>query len=228
MKASILVVDDEVAICDMLRLALETAGFSVSVAYNGKRAWQIINEQMPDLLVLDWMMPEMTGIELTRRIKQDPDLQSLPIIMLTARGEEDSKITGLESGADDYVTKPFSTRELVSRIRALLRRLAPSTLEQQLQHGELVLDVLSMRARGHGQEIALGPIEFKLLEFLMRQPERVFSREQLLNRVWGGDVYIEERTVDVHIMRLRKALKASDLDDLIETVRGSGYRLRAV
>lgn len=225
MKVKILVVDDEVAICSMLSLALQTAGYEVESVHNGKDVMAALANTQPDLILLDWMLPGVSGIELARQIKQSPDFNELPIIMLTARTEEDSKVTGLESGADDYVTKPFSIRELISRIKAVLRRRSPSLLEQQIIHGDLVMDVLSQRVSVQEAEVSLGPTEYKLLEFFMRNPDRVFSREQLLNRVWGSTVYVEDRTVDVHILRLRKALKPAGVSHLINTVRGSGYRL---
>ncbi len=225
MKVKILVVDDEVAICSMLSLALQTAGYEVESVHDGKDVMAALVNTQPDLILLDWMLPGISGIELARQIKQSPDFNELPIIMLTARTEEDSKVTGLESGADDYVTKPFSIRELISRIKAVLRRRSPSLLEQQIIHGDLVMDVLSQRVSVQEVEVSLGPTEYKLLEFFMRNPDRVFSREQLLNRVWGSTVYVEDRTVDVHILRLRKALKPAGVSHLINTVRGSGYRL---
>lgn len=225
MKVKILVVDDEVAICSMLSLALQTAGYEVESVHDGKDVMAALVNTQPDLILLDWMLPGVSGIELARQIKQSPDFNELPIIMLTARTEEDSKVTGLESGADDYVTKPFSIRELISRIKAVLRRRSPSLLEQQIIHGDLVMDVLSQRVSVQETEVSLGPTEYKLLEFFMRNPDRVFSREQLLNRVWGSTVYVEDRTVDVHILRLRKALKPAGVSHLINTVRGSGYRL---
>lgn len=227
MSATLFIVDDEPAITDMLSLAFELAGFRVQIAHNGIEAWQKLQDQTPDLLILDWMLPGLSGIELAHRIRHSPELKTLPIIMLTAKNEEESKILGLESGADDYVTKPFSTRELISRSKAVLRRLAPQTLETQLQHNELTLEPLSQRVKAGEQNLNLSSIEFKLLECFMRNPDRVFSREQLLNRVWGSTVYIEDRTVDVHILRLRKALKSVNLSHLIETVRGAGYRLKA-
>lgn len=227
MSATLFIVDDEPAITDMLSLAFELAGFRVQIAHNGIEAWQKLQDQTPDLLILDWMLPGLSGIELAHRIRHSPELKTLPIIMLTAKNEEESKILGLESGADDYVTKPFSTRELISRSKAVLRRLAPQTLETQLQHHELTLEPLSQRVKAGEQNLNLSSIEFKLLECFMRNPDRVFSREQLLNRVWGSTVYIEDRTVDVHILRLRKALKSVNLSHLIETVRGAGYRLKA-
>lgn len=228
MSVKILVVDDEVAICNMLEMALINAGYEVKSVYHGKEVMAALADMQPDLVLLDWMLPGISGIELARLIKQAPEFRELPIIMLTARTEEDSKVTGLESGADDYVTKPFSLRELMSRIKAVLRRRSPTLLDQQLVQGDLILDVLSQRAIAYDREIPLGPTEYKLLEFLMRHPGRVFSREQLLNRVWGANVYVEDRTVDVHILRLRKALKTADLSHLIVTVRGSGYRLAKV
>lgn len=225
MKAKILIVDDEIAICNMLSVALETAGYEVQTVQDGKDVMAALVNTQPDLLLLDWMLPGISGIDLARKIKQSTDFNELPIIMLTARTEEDSKVTGLESGADDYVTKPFSIRELLSRIKAVLRRRSPSLLEQQLMHADIQMDVLSQRVSVQGKEVILGPTEYKLLEFFMRHPDRVFSREQLLNRVWGSTVYVEDRTVDVHILRLRKALKPAGVSHLINTVRGSGYRL---
>lgn len=228
MKIKILVVDDEVAICNMLSMALENAGYTVHSVHDGRQVLAALSDMQPDLLLLDWMLPGISGLDVARQIKQSAEFSELPIIMLTARTEEDSKVTGLESGADDYVTKPFSIRELLSRIKAVLRRRSPSLLEQQLVHGDLSIDVMSQRVTAKGTELSLGPTEYKLLEFFMRNPDRVFSREQLLNRVWGSTVYVEDRTVDVHILRLRKALKPADLNHLITTVRGSGYRFASV
>jgi len=228
MKIKILVVDDEVAICNMLSMALENAGYTVHSVHDGRQVLAALSDMQPDLLLLDWMLPGISGLDVARQIKQSAEFSELPIIMLTARTEEDSKVTGLESGADDYVTKPFSIRELLSRIKAVLRRRSPSLLEQQLVHGDLSIDVMSQRVTAKGIELSLGPTEYKLLEFFMRNPDRVFSREQLLNRVWGSTVYVEDRTVDVHILRLRKALKPAGLNHLITTVRGSGYRFASV
>jgi|SRR5690554_1307465 len=225
MQLKILIVDDEVAICNMLSMALQNAGYEAQSVHHGEAVLAAIADMQPDLVLLDWMLPGISGIELARLIKQSPDFSELPIIMLTARTEEDSKVTGLESGADDYVTKPFSIRELLSRIKAVLRRRSPLLLEQQWVHGDLVMDVLSQRVSVGDVELSLGPMEYKLLAFFMRNPDRVFSREQLLNRVWGSNVYVEDRTVDVHILRLRKVLKPVGLSQLITTVRGSGYRL---
>ncbi len=228
MKIKILVVDDEVAICNMLSMALENAGYTVHSVHDGRQVLAALSDMQPDLLLLDWMLPGISGLDVARQITQSAEFSELPIIMLTARTEEDSKVTGLESGADDYVTKPFSIRELLSRIKAVLRRRSPSLLERQLVHGDLSIDVMSQRVTANGTELSLGPTEYKLLEFFMRNPDRVFSREQLLNRVWGSTVYVEDRTVDVHILRLRKALKPAGLNHLITTVRGSGYRFASV
>lgn len=224
MSIKVLIVDDELAIADLLTLALTNAGFSTYAVHDGKEVLASLADYQPDVLLLDWMLPNLSGIELARRIKRHPDFNQLPIIMLTARSEEESKVLGLETGADDYVTKPFSTRELVSRIKAVLRRGSPELLTGKLTSGELTIELASQRVKAGRQELSLGPTEYRLLECLMRHPNRVFSREQLLNRVWGSQVYVEERTVDVHILRLRKVLKSVQLDTLIETVRGSGYR----
>lgn len=227
MSIKVLVVDDEAAIAEVLTLALEAASFDTRTVFDGKAVLASLTDYQPDVLLLDWMLPNISGIELARQIKQHPDFKQLPIIMLTARGEEESKIMGLETGADDYVTKPFSTRELISRIKAVLRRGSPELLAGKLVHGELVLELASQRVKAGEQELTLGPTEYRLLEWFMRNPDRVFSREQLLDRVWGSQVYVEDRTVDVHILRLRKVLKTAQLDHLIETVRGSGYRFSA-
>lgn len=227
MSIKVLIVDDEAAIAEVLTLALATAGFETHAVFDGKEVLASLTDYQPDVLLLDWMLPNISGIELARKIKQHPDFSQLPIIMLTARSEEESKIMGLETGADDYVTKPFSTRELISRIKAVLRRGSPELLAGKLVHGELVLELTSQRVKVGEQELTLGPTEYRLLEWFMRNPDRVFSREQLLDRVWGSQVYVEDRTVDVHILRLRKVLKTVQLDHLIETVRGSGYRFAA-
>lgn len=227
MHAKILIVDDEQTISDIVSIALESQGFTTLSVNDGNSAWQCLADFQPDLVLLDWMMPQMSGIELARKIKRSAEFSDVAIIMLTAKSEEDSKITGLETGADDYITKPFSTRELTSRIKAVLRRLSPSFSERELRHGDLVLDIISHRVRVKHNEINLGPKEYRLLELFLRHPDRVFSREQLLDRIWGSQSYIEDRTVDVHILRLRKSLKPFNLNHLIETVRGSGYRLAA-
>lgn len=224
MTAKILIVDDEAPIRNLLSAALQAADFDTCEAADARAALEQLANERPHLILLDWMLPAVSGPELARRLKRDPDYGDIPIIMLTAHGEEDSKVHGLESGADDYVTKPFSTRELVSRIKAVLRRLKPHLLDEPLMQGELVLDPASQRVTARGKTLNLGPTEYKLLVFFMSHPDKVYSREQLLDRVWGGNVYIEDRTVDVHILRLRKALKPAGLDALVETVRGSGYR----
>lgn len=225
--ANILVVEDEPAVREMLRFVLEQDGFSVHEVEDAETARARINAQAPDLLLLDWMLPGASGVELARGLKRDPLTREIPIIMLTARGEEDDKVRGLESGADDYVTKPFSTRELLARIRTVLRRAAPHAGEEVVQVDILTLDPGSHRVSAGDAAVELGPTEFRLLHFFMTHPERVYSRSQLLDRVWGTNVYIEERTVDVHIRRLRKALEPTGCDALLQTVRGAGYRLSA-
>lgn len=222
MSSSILVVDDEPHICEMIVSSLEAAGFKVSFSANGALAHQVIINQRPDLVVLDWMMPMLSGIELTRRLKRDERTQEIPIILLTARAEEDDRVQGLEAGADDYLPKPFSPRELVARIQAILRRT--KTDDGHIKIGEVTLDCDTKECTIDGTPIILGPMEFKLLSFFMRNPNRVYSRPQLLDRVWGGNVYIEDRTVDVHIRRLRKAISHKDQGQRIQTVRGAGYR----
>lgn len=224
MTATILIVDDEAAIRRLLTAILRSAGFEPTAAANAQEALDQLHHQRPDLILLDWMMPGMSGIDLTRRIRKQPELADLPIIMLTARGEEDSLITGLDGGCDDYIPKPFSNRELISRIKAVLRRQQPQALDKPLSYGRLLLNPASQRVMAGSDEISLKPIEYRLLKFLMSNPEKVYSRDQLLDRVWGGDVYIDDRTVDVHVLRLRKALKPHQCDQHIETVRGSGYR----
>lgn len=221
---TVLVVDDEAPIRDMLRVALEMSDFDVLEAEDARTAHSIIIDKKPNLVLLDWMMPHTSGIELARRLRRDEVTSNLPIIMLTAKGEEDNKIQGLDIGADDYITKPFAARELIARIRAVLRRNAGHTQEAVLKIGNLLLDTLSHRITIGDQAIAMGPTEYRLLEFFMTHQERVYSRSQLLDHVWGGNVYVEERTVDVHIRRLRKALTLEDHDRFIQTVRGAGYR----
>lgn len=219
----ILIVDDEAAIRDMLRFALAKEAFTVVEAVDAKTARAQVADEQPDLVLLDWMMPEVSGIEVARWLRREEDYRHIPIIMLTARGEEDDRVRGLETGADDYLTKPFSTRELVARIRAVLRRVTPGD-EGLLEFGHLVLDGVSARVTANDETVHLGPTEFRLLKFFMEHPDRVYSRTQLLDRVWGTNVYVEERTVDVHIRRLRKALESANCDDYIQTVRGMGYR----
>ncbi|KQO65954.1 two-component system response regulator [Methylobacterium sp. Leaf469] len=223
MSTRILIVEDEEALTLLLRYNLEAEGFEVDSAARGDEADLRMQEQVPDLVLLDWMLPGLSGIELCRRIRARRETERLPVIMLTARGEEGDRIRGLGTGADDYIVKPFSVPELLARVRALLRRAKPAHVANLLVAGDIELDRLSHRIRREGREIHLGPTEFKLLEFLMRSPGRVFSREQLLDGVWGHDVYIDERTVDVHVGRLRKALNRPRQSDPIRTVRGSGY-----
>lgn len=224
MPATILIVDDEAAIRQMVSLALTQAGYACLDAGDAGTAQARILDQVPDLILLDWMMPHVSGIEYARRLRREKLTQHIPIIMLTARTEEDDKVQGLNSGADDYITKPFSTRELLARIQALLRRTTPHVSEMGVETDGLAVNPITHRVTAHGQAIDVGPTEFRLLHFFMTHPERVHSRERLLNGVWGENVYVEERTVDVHIRRLRRALSTTGHDRLIQTVRGTGYR----
>jgi two-component system phosphate regulon response regulator PhoB len=221
----VLVVEDEDALSTLLQYNLEKEGYRVGLARDGEEAMVMIDEQTPDLVVLDWMLPKVSGIEVCRRLRARTETRNLPIIMLTARGEESDRIRGLDTGADDYIVKPFSTVELSARIRAVLRRLRPGLAEDRVRRGDLVIDRVAHRVKRGGKEIHLGPTEFRLLDYLMQHPGRVFSREQLLDAVWGSDVYVEARTVDVHIGRLRKALNDADGVDPIRTVRSAGYSL---
>jgi two-component system phosphate regulon response regulator PhoB len=223
MGARILVVEDEKPLTLLLRYNLEAEGYDVEAVANGDEAEVRLKENVPDLVVLDWMLPGLSGIELCRRLRARPETESLPIIMLTARGEESERLRGLATGADDYVVKPFSVPELLARIRALLRRTRPERVAGVLSAGEIELDRTRRRVFRAGRELALGPTEFRLLEFFMQSPGRVFTREQLLDGVWGRDVYIDERTVDVHVGRLRKVLNRGRSTDPIRTVRGAGY-----
>ena len=223
----ILIVEDEQPIREMVAFALRRAGFEVQEAANSQDARVRLTDARPDLMLVDWMLPDMSGLELTRLVKRDPGTRDLPIIMLTARAGEGDKVAGLDGGADDYMTKPFSPRELLSRINAVLRRSDATEEGDVLQLTGLRLDRAGHRVTSGGQEVRLGPTEYRMLEFLMQNPERVYSRSQLLDRVWGGNVYIEERTIDVHIRRLRKALEEVRMDHLVQTVRGSGYRFSA-
>lgn len=225
---TVLIVDDETPIRDMLRVALEMAGYECMEADCSKMAHSIVIDHKPDLILLDWMLPGTSGIELARRLKGDESTASIPIVMLTAKGEEDNKIQGLEVGADDYITKPFSPRELIARLKAVLRRMEPlsSQLKTIVVEG-LSLDPSSHRVHINGSELKIGPTEYRLLEFFLTHQERVYTRSQLLDHVWGGNVYVEERTVDVHIRRLRKAIGLEGHDRLVQTVRGSGYRFSA-
>jgi two-component system, OmpR family, phosphate regulon response regulator PhoB len=225
MRAKILIVDDESAIRQMVCLALTQAGYECIEAADVVQAQNQILELMPDLILLDWMLPDISGVEYARRLRREKLTQHIPIIMLTARTEEDDKVRGLDSGADDYITKPFSTREMLARIKALLRRTTPHATEFAVEVNGLQLDPVTHRVQALGTDLGLGPTEFRLLHFFMTHPERVHTRERLLNDVWGENVYVEERTVDVHIRRLRKALHQTGHDRLIQTVRGAGYRL---
>ncbi|MGB6539235.1 MAG: phosphate regulon transcriptional regulator PhoB [Xanthobacteraceae bacterium] len=225
MAARILIVEDEEPLTTLLRYNLEAEGYAVEAVARGDEADTHLRESMPDLVVLDWMLPGLSGIELCRRLRTRPHTQALPIIMLTARGEESERVRGLATGADDYIVKPFSVPELLARIRALLRRASPERVAVMLTIGDLELDRERKRVSRASRPVELGPTEFRLLEFLMERPGRVFSREQLLDGVWGSEVYIDERTVDVHVGRLRKALNHGHADDPIRTVRGAGYSL---
>ncbi len=225
MAAHILIVEDEEPLTLLLRYNLEAEGYDVDSATRGDEADMRLKERVPDLVVLDWMLPGLSGIELCRRLRARPDTRQLPIIMLTARGEESEKVRGLATGADDYIVKPFSVPELLARVRALLRRAHPERMAQVLSIGDIALDREKKRVTRAHRAIDLGPTEYRLLEFLMERPGRVFSREQLLNGVWGSENYIDERTVDVHVGRLRKALNRGQAEDPIRTVRGAGYSL---
>src|SRR5215218_1129544 len=225
MKANILIVEDEEALTLLLRYNLEAEGYGVETVPRGDEADLLLKERTPDLVILDWMLPGLSGIELCRRLRARPDTRQLPIIMLTARGEESERVRGLSTGADDYIVKPFSVPELLARVSALLRRSSPERVADVLSFGDIELDREKRRIFRAGREVDLGPTEFRLLEFLLERPGRVFSREQLLDGVWGRDVYIDERTVDVHVGRLRKALHRPDAPDPIRTVRGAGYAL---
>ena len=225
MTPQILVVEDEDSLATLLQYNLDKEGYRVAVAGDGEEALLMIDERLPDLVVLDWMLPKVSGVEVCRRLRSRSETRNLPIIMLTARGEESDRVRGLDTGADDYIVKPFSMTELTARIRAVLRRIRPGLAEDLIRHGDLVIDRAAHRVKRAGKEIHLGPTEFRLLDYLMQHPGRVFSREQLLDAVWGSDVYVEARTVDVHIGRLRKALNEGVESDPIRTVRSAGYSL---
>ena len=225
MTPYVLVVEDEDALATLLRYNLEKDGYHVGVAVDGEEALMMASERLPDLVILEWMLPKVPGIEVCRRLRAKPDARNIPIIMLTARGEESDRIRGLDTGADDYVTKPFSTTELLARVRAVLRRIRPGLADDRLVFGDIVVDRVSYRVKRGERDVHLGPTEFRLLDYFMQHPGRVFSREQLLDAVWGSDVYVEARTVDVHVGRLRKALNESDEIDPIRTVRSAGYAL---
>jgi len=223
-RHTILVVDDETSIREMLVISLESAGYNVLQAENAKTAHSLVLDKHPDLILLDWMMPVTTGLELLRRLKRDEMTDHIPVIMLTAKAEESSKISGLDSGADDYIAKPFSPRELLSRVKAILRRVSREELNDTIVVGDLEFDPLEHRISVAGNLINLAPTEFRLLQFFLTHQERVYSRDQILDYVWGKNVYLDERTVDVHIRRLRKAISVAGHDEYVQTVRGAGYR----
>jgi two-component system, OmpR family, phosphate regulon response regulator PhoB len=225
MTPYVLLVEDDDAISMVLRYNLEKDGYDVGLASDGEEALIMASERLPDIVILDWMLPKVPGIEVCRRLRAKPDARNIPIIMLTARGEETDRIRGLDTGADDYVTKPFSTTELLARVRAVLRRIRPGLADDRLVFGDIIVDRVSHRVKRGEREIHLGPTEFRLLDYFMQHPGRVFSREQLLDSVWGSDVYVEARTVDVHVGRLRKALNDGNEIDPIRTVRSAGYAL---
>ena len=227
MPATVLVIEDEPAIQELIAYNLKQAGHQTLRADNAEQAIRLVQDALPDLVLLDWMLPGLSGIELARRLRADKRTKFIPIIMLTARADEQDKLTGLDTGADDYITKPFSPRELNARVKAVLRRRSPQMTDDMAQVGSLTLDPSTHRVTANSEQVHLGPTEFRLLHFLMTHPERVHSRTQLLDQVWGDHVFVEERTVDVHIRRLRKALEPSEHDRLIQTVRGAGYRLSA-
>ena len=225
MKPVILIVEDEAAIVAVLRYNLEKEGFEIIEAKDGEEGLMVLSERAVDLVLLDWMLPYLSGIEVCRQIRRRPETRTLPVIMLTARGEEGDRVRGLNAGADDYVSKPFSPAEIVARIRAVLRRARPAIADEMLRVGDVEMDLAAYKVRRGPRPVTLGPTEFRLLRFFMEHPGRVFSRDQLINAVWGHDAYVDERTVDVHIRRLRKALNAEGDDDLIRTVRAAGYAL---
>jgi two-component system, OmpR family, phosphate regulon response regulator PhoB len=227
MTASILVVEDEPAIQELVRVTLARNGHEVRCAASASEAGTAIAQALPDVILLDWMLPDGSGPALTRRLRAEPRTKEVPIIMLTARAGDDDKVAGLEAGADDYVTKPFSPRELEARIQAVLRRRAPELSREAVEIEGLVLNPASRTVAGNGRDLKMGPTEFQLLHFLMTHTDRVYGRAQILDHVWGDHVFIEDRTVDVHIRRLRDALAPSGHDDLVETVRGAGYRFRS-
>lgn len=225
MTPRVLVVEDESALATLLTYNLERAGFAVTVAATGEDALAALAEETPDLVLLDWMLPHVSGIEICRRIRRDRETVDLPVIMITARGEESDRIRGLDTGADDYVTKPFSPAELIARINALLRRARPALVADEIRAGGIVMDLAGHHVYLGGKQVELGPTEFRLLRHFLENPGRVYSREQILDAVWGRDIHVEDRTVDVHIGRLRKALRAAAGIDPIRTVRGAGYSL---
>tara|TARA_B100001142_G_scaffold78349_2_gene79107 strand:+ start:3544 stop:4227 length:684 start_codon:yes stop_codon:yes gene_type:complete len=225
MSAHIFVVEDEKPISDLLKYNLEKEGFRVSSSENGEEALGIIKEKKPDLILLDWMLPDLSGIKICQFLKQDSAVRDIPIIMLTAKGEEEDKVKGLNTGAEDYITKPFSFPELLARVKSILRRVKPSTVSDEASYLDLKIDRIAVKVYRKDKEINLGPKEYKLLNFMIKQPKRVYSREQLLEQVWGDDINVESRTVDVHITRLRQAINIEGSKPLIRTVRSAGYSL---
>lgn len=226
MKPFIVIAEDDSALAELLRYNLTSQGYETAIARDGDEAMLLLDERVPDLMLLDWMLPKISGIEICRRVRTRRETANLPIIMLTAKTEEADRIRGLETGADDYVTKPFSTNELMARVKAVLRRIRPALVEDTIKVGDIQVDRATHKVTRDGKEIHLGPTEFRLLEYFAQHPGRVFSREQLLDGVWGSDVYVEARTVDVHVGRLRKALMSEGGDNPIRTVRSAGYSLR--
>ncbi|MEL0106795.1 MAG: phosphate regulon transcriptional regulator PhoB [Rhodospirillaceae bacterium] len=225
MKPVILIVEDDPALVELVKYNLEKEGYATAVATDGESALTLVEEEDPVMIVLDWMLPKLSGIEVCHRLRQRPSTTTLPIIMLTARGEEDDRIKGLESGADDYIVKPFSPSELTARVRAVLRRSRPELTEEVLRFEGIEMDLVTYRVKRNNRNLHLAPTEYRLLRVLLERPGRVFSREQLLDQAWGRDIYVEQRTVDVHVRRLRKAINGTGEPDLIRTVRGAGYAL---
>ena len=225
MKGKIFIIEDEASIVQLVQHNLEKEGFVVSSSLNGNEGLKELKKFEPNLLLLDWMLPDLSGIDICKNIRRDSNFKSLPIIMLTAKGEEEDKVKGLESGAEDYLTKPFSFPELLARIKAMLRRVKPTAVNEEIIYLDLKVDRVAMKVYRQNKEVSLGPKEFKLLDFLITQPKRVYSREQLLEQVWGEDINVESRTVDVHITRLRQAINIDGSKPLIRTVRSAGYSL---
>lgn len=225
MSAKILLIEDDPSLTELIRFNLEQEGYLVSVEMDGEEGLMSAQSNGPDLILLDWMLPNLSGIEICRRIRREKTTRNIPVIMLTARSEENDRIRGLDTGADDYITKPFSPKELLARIKAILRRIRPALSDQSLEYGGIVMDLSSRKVKRDAEIVHLGPTEFNILKFFMENPRRVFSREQLLDMVWGNDIYVEARTVDVHIRRLRKALNTGDKPNIIRTVRSAGYSL---
>ena len=225
MSIKILVIEDDPSLTELIKYNLEQERFSVKIEMDGEEGLLLAQTELPDLILLDWMLPNLSGIEVCRRLRRGKSTKNIPIIMLTARSEENERIRGLDTGADDYITKPFSPKELVARIKAILRRIRPALIEETLEYGGIVMDLSYRKIKRNGESVHLGPTEFNILKFFMENPRRVFSREQLLDMVWGNDIYVEARTIDVHIRRLRKALNEGGKPNIIRTVRSAGYSL---